>query len=48
MHRVFTTKSHHSNFYLESRMLVNNTGVTEGILEDSLFYDQLFEGAVLD
>jgi hypothetical protein len=38
MHRLFTTKSHHSNFYLESRMLINNTGVTEGILEDKLCF----------
>jgi hypothetical protein len=29
-------KSHHYNFYLESRTLMNNTGVTEGILEDAL------------
>jgi len=31
-------KSYHSNFYLESGMLVSNTGVTEGILEDALCY----------
>lgn len=35
MRRVFTMKSHHSDFYPESHTLINNTGVTEGILEDA-------------
>jgi hypothetical protein len=29
-------KSHHYNFYFESRTLINDTGVTAGILADVL------------
>jgi hypothetical protein len=31
-------KSHLSNFYLESRTLISNTGVTDGISEDTLCF----------